>query len=102
MTLLAADTAGLLQATISSQAHVVGISLGVMAMVAQPLVLDAPEMVRSLCILNSAPVGVGTNVPAALGDYSAHASYSSAGHAHDGGFCGRQGFLRAGERSSSP
>ncbi len=33
--------------------HVVGISLG--GMVALHLELDAPEMVRSLCVVNSAP-----------------------------------------------
>ncbi len=53
MAQFAADTAALLRVIDSRPAHVVGISLG--GMVALQLALDAPEMVRSLCIVNSAP-----------------------------------------------
>ena len=53
MTHFAADMDGLLQVIDAGPAHVVGISLG--GMVALQLALDAPDMVRSLCIVNSAP-----------------------------------------------
>jgi pimeloyl-ACP methyl ester carboxylesterase len=53
MTHFAADMDGLLQVIDAGPAHVVGISLG--GMVALQLALDTPEMVRSLCVVNSVP-----------------------------------------------
>ena len=49
----AADTAGLIQALGIAPAHVVGISLG--GMIAFQLAADAPNLVRSLVIVNAAP-----------------------------------------------
>jgi len=49
----AADTAGLIQALGLAPAHVVGISMG--GMIAFQLAVDAPDLVRSLIIVNSAP-----------------------------------------------
>lgn len=49
----ARDTAALLRALQLDRAHVVGISLG--GMVAFQLAIDAPELVRSLAIVNSGP-----------------------------------------------
>ncbi|MBE7417554.1 MAG: alpha/beta fold hydrolase [Ideonella sp.] len=49
----AADTAVLLQALKTGPAHVVGISMG--GMIAFQLAVDAPELVRSLAIVNSGP-----------------------------------------------
>lgn len=47
----AADTAGLLRHLDSSPAHVVGISMG--GMIGLQLAVDAPELVRSLTVVNS-------------------------------------------------
>ncbi len=47
------DTAELLRSLCSEPAHVVGISMG--GMIAFQLALDAPELVKSLTIVNSAP-----------------------------------------------
>jgi pimeloyl-ACP methyl ester carboxylesterase len=49
----AADTAGLIQALGLAPAHVVGISMG--GRIAVQLAVDAPDLVRSLIIVNSAP-----------------------------------------------
>jgi len=49
----AADTAGLIRALDLAPAHVVGISLG--GMIAFQLAVDAPDLVRSLVIVNAAP-----------------------------------------------
>ena len=49
----AADTAGLIEALGIAPAHVVGISMG--GMIAFQLAVDAPDLVRSLIIVNSAP-----------------------------------------------
>jgi 3-oxoadipate enol-lactonase len=57
--LFAADTASLLKALDIESAHVVGISLG--GGVAFQLALDYPALVKSLVIVNSAPIGVGTS-----------------------------------------
>ncbi len=53
MAQFAADAAGLVRALDIAPAHIVGISLG--GMVAFQLAVDAPELVRSLTIVNSAP-----------------------------------------------
>ncbi|MFZ5920706.1 MAG: alpha/beta fold hydrolase [Chloroflexota bacterium] len=53
MAQFAADTAGLVRALEIAPAHIVGISLG--GMVAFQLAVDAPELVRSLTVINSAP-----------------------------------------------
>ena len=53
MALFAADTAGLLRALGIDNAHVVGLSLG--GGVAFQLAVDAPQMVKTLVIVNSAP-----------------------------------------------
>jgi pimeloyl-ACP methyl ester carboxylesterase len=53
----AQDTADLLRALQLGPAHVVGISLG--GMVAFQLAVDAPELVRSLAIVNSGPAVPG-------------------------------------------
>ncbi len=49
----AADAAGLIQAIGIIPAHIVGISLG--GMIAFQLAVDAPDLVRSLVIVNAAP-----------------------------------------------
>jgi len=49
----AADMAGLIQALGIAPTHVVGISLG--GMIALQLAVDAPDLVRSLVIVNAAP-----------------------------------------------
>jgi 3-oxoadipate enol-lactonase len=49
----AADTAGLIRTLDLAPAHIVGISLG--GMIAFQLAVDAPELVRSLTIVNAAP-----------------------------------------------
>ncbi len=55
----AQDTAGLLRALETGPVHVVGISLG--GMIAFQLAVDAPDLVRSLTIVNSGPaVPAGT------------------------------------------
>lgn len=59
----AGDAAGVLQALAPGPAHVVGISLG--GMVAFQLVLDHPELVDRLVIVNSVPA----LVPRGLGDW---------------------------------
>jgi pimeloyl-ACP methyl ester carboxylesterase len=51
--LFAADTAALLRSLDIAPAHVVGLSMG--GMIAFELAVDAPELVRSLVIVNSAP-----------------------------------------------
>ena len=51
--MFAADAAGVLKALNIGAAHVVGISLG--GMIAFQLVVDHPEMVKSLTIVNSGP-----------------------------------------------
>ncbi|MFI4937075.1 MAG: alpha/beta fold hydrolase [Candidatus Berkiellales bacterium] len=51
--LFAEDTAELIRTLIKESTHVVGHSLG--GMIAFQLVLDFPELVKSLCIINSAP-----------------------------------------------
>lgn len=53
MPLFAADVVGLLRALGGAPAHVLGLSLG--GMVAQQLALMAPELVRSLILLNTLP-----------------------------------------------
>ncbi|MEW5939787.1 MAG: alpha/beta hydrolase [Chloroflexota bacterium] len=53
MAMFAADTAGLLKGLGVDRAHVVGISLG--GGVAFQLALDAPQMVRTLTVVNSTP-----------------------------------------------
>ncbi len=53
MKLFAADTAGLLKGLGVSAAHVVGLSLG--GSVAFQLAVDAPELVKTLTIVNSGP-----------------------------------------------
>ncbi len=53
MRLFAEDTAALLQALGCAPAHVVGLSLG--GMIAFELAVSAPELVRSLVIVNSGP-----------------------------------------------
>jgi 3-oxoadipate enol-lactonase len=56
--LFAADTAGLLRALGGEAAHVVGVSLG--GGVAFQLALDAPDLARTLTIVNSTPALVGS------------------------------------------
>ena len=51
--LFAQDTAELLQALEIAPTHVVGVSMG--GMIGFQLVLDAPELVRSLVVVNSSP-----------------------------------------------
>lgn len=53
--LFAADAAGLLRALGFQSAHVVGLSLG--GGVAMQLALDAPDLLKTLVIVNSGPVG---------------------------------------------
>lgn len=53
MAQFAADTAGLIRALECAPAHIVGISLG--GMIAFQLAVDAPDLVRSLTIVNAAP-----------------------------------------------
>jgi 3-oxoadipate enol-lactonase len=53
MSLFARDVRGVLEAARTGPVHVVGLSLG--GMVAFQLAVDAPETVRSLVIVNSAP-----------------------------------------------
>jgi pimeloyl-ACP methyl ester carboxylesterase len=54
---LAADAAALLRQLGAEPAHVVGLSLG--GMIAFQLAVDAPELVRSLTVVNSGPALVG-------------------------------------------
>jgi 3-oxoadipate enol-lactonase len=60
--LFASDIASLLKALGVKSAHVVGISLG--GCVALQLAIDFPELVKSLVIVNSGPIGVGTTLDA--------------------------------------
>jgi len=53
MPLFAQDTAALIEALDIAPAHLVGVSMG--AMVALQLVLDRPELVRSVVVVNSGP-----------------------------------------------
>lgn len=53
MAMFAADTAGLLRALAIDQAHVVGLSLG--GGIAFQLAVEAPQIVKTLVIVNSAP-----------------------------------------------
>ncbi len=57
--LFAADAAALLQALNVEPAHIVGISLG--GAVAFQLAIDYPALVKTLVIVNSAPIGVATS-----------------------------------------
>lgn len=54
--MFAADSIGLLKALGVESAHVVGVSLG--GAIAFQLALDAPEMVKTLTIVNSGPTGL--------------------------------------------
>ena len=56
LALFAQDTVALIQALNIAPAHVVGISMG--GMIGLQLVLDAPELVRSLVVVNSGPAMV--------------------------------------------
>ncbi len=58
ISMFAADTANLLRALGVQSAHIVGLSLG--GGVAFQLALDEPQLVKTLVIVNSGPVGMNT------------------------------------------